>query len=104
MNVQMSQSKIPQTDNGVTLIVAAIESACENAVNIGFLAPGTWTGAAVQTLNTGDTLTSGYKIMAGSIANQSATDITARNAPPIYVCIKLAGSIECVTIVVNVNE
>lgn len=104
INVQMSSAKVPQTDAGISVITAAIGDACKTSVDSGFLAPGVWTGAPVASLSTGDHLPSGYTIMVGSVDDQSATDRAKRVTPPIYVCVKLAGSVHSVVIVVNVNR
>ena len=46
----------------------------------------------------------GYLIQSEAMAEQSQTERDARNAPPIYVSLKLAGAIHHVTIQVDVNR
>lgn len=104
MNLLTSNAKIPQNQDGMALLVNAISAPCENAKTTGFISPGVWQAAPIMSLNTGDTLPSGYKIMAATIDSQSAADRAARKSPPIYVAIKLAGAIQYVTIQVNVNQ
>jgi hypothetical protein len=104
MTLLQSATKIPQTEGGVTSIVNAITTACENAVSRNILAPGIWTGAPVLNVSTGDFLSKGYLIMADTIANQSANDRAARKSPPIYVLVKMAGAVQSVVINVNVNQ
>ena len=104
MQVLTTTPKIPQTDSGVSLITAAVATACDAALKRQFLAPGTWTGATVFNLKPSTELPSGYSIQADSVANQSQTNRENRIAPPIYVCIKLAGSLQSVVINVNVNR
>jgi hypothetical protein len=98
-----SNHKIPQTEEGVTLLVNAITDPCEEARSIGFIAPGVWDSATVLGLNTGDALPNGYIILADKISNQSAADRADRKAPPIYVCVKLAGAVQSAVINVLVN-
>lgn len=104
MDLLYQNPKIPQTDAGITQIINVINQACEKAVSIGFIAPGKWNGSAVLNLATGDTLSKGYLVQSELIDDQSQADRDARKAPPIYVAIKLAGAVEYVTIMVDVNR
>jgi len=104
MNALTQAPKIPQTEDGVSLLVNAITDPCNNARTRGVIAPGVWKAAPVLGLNTGDMLSTGYMVLADSIANQSQTDRDARKSPPIYVAIKLAGAIEHVVIGIVVNR
>ena len=104
MNLFAGQLVIPQTDSGVTMIVSKINEACSTVADIGFIAPGIWNGPNVKTLKTGDALPSGYTVMHDSIYEQSQTDRENRIAPTMYVCIKLAGAVEYLAVVVNVNR
>ena len=81
-----------------------INVACNKYVNTGFIAPGKWNGGEVLNLENGDYLASGYLVQSEPIDSQSQADRDARKAPPIYVCVKLAGAIEFVTIDVYVNR
>lgn len=103
-DVLYSNGRVPQTENGVAQLRSAIVAANDKLVNIGLIAPGTWTGTSLLTLNTGDYLPTGYQVMSDSIASQSPTDRAARIAPPIYDCVKLGGAIQSVLITVNVNR
>jgi len=104
MDLLVSRKKVPQTEDGVSNIVAAITPDFEKAVNIGFLAPGIWNGPQVLGLETGDALPKGYAILSETIAEQSQADRDARKAPNIYCPIKLAGAIEHVIIQIPVNR
>lgn len=104
MDLLTSQRKIPQTEAGVASIINVINVACEKYVNNGFIAPGKWNGGEVLNLENGDYLTNGYLVQSEEIDRQSQADRDARKAPPIYVCVKLAGAIEYVTIEVYVNR
>jgi hypothetical protein len=104
MNALTKAPKIPQTEEGISLLVTAITDPCEAARTRGVIAPGIWKGAPVLGLKTGDTLSTGYMVLADSLANQSQADRDARKSPPIYVPIKLAGAMEHVVIGVIVNR
>jgi hypothetical protein len=104
MNLFTSTLKIPQTDSGVTQIIGVITQPCDEAVTRNFIAPGTWTGAPIGGVATGDTLVLGYAIIADSVADQSDADRAARKAPNISVLVKLAGAIHSAIINVYVNR
>ncbi|MDQ7094213.1 DUF3383 family protein [Desulfosporosinus sp. PR] len=104
MDLLVGISKVPQTEGGVTLLITSITGPCESALTRGFLAPGVWNAPPIMSLSTGDSLSKGYIILSESIANQSEEDRANRIAPPIYVCLKLAGAIEFVAIQINVNR
>lgn len=99
-----SLTKIPQTDAGVNQIVNALDAVCSQAVANGLAAPGTWNGPAFGEIVTGQFLKQGYYIYAQPVALQSQSDRDARKCPPITVAIKLAGAIQSVDILVDVNQ
>jgi hypothetical protein len=103
MNLIVGSTKVPQTEGGMALLFSAIDTPCRSAVNSGFLGTGTWTAAPILDLATGDSV-QGYRILANSMASQSAGDRAARKAPPIYVPIKLAGAIENIVLTLSVNQ
>lgn len=104
MDTLYQNPKVPQTEPGVTQLINAANKACDEGVNIGFIAPGQWNGPPRLNLKTGDYLPKGYLVQAESINSQSQADRDARKAPPIYASTKLAGAIEFVTIQVDVNR
>lgn len=99
-----SATKIPQTDSGINQIVNAVSASCERAVNNGLVAPGYWNADGFGQLARGDFLKVGYYIYATPLALQSQGDREARKSPPIQVAIKLAGSVQTVDVLVNVNR
>lgn len=104
-NVLFSQTtKVPQTDAGVTTLEAAVEAACVQYVDNGFLAPGTWNAAGFGQLVQGQFLDKGYYIYAAPIATQSQGARAARAAPPIQVAAKLAGAIDTCAGTIYVNQ
>lgn len=104
LNALMTGTKVPQTDDGISLLVSAITGPCNDARRKGVIAPGIWNGPAILGLQTGDTLSAGYMVLADTIENQPQADRDARKAPPIYVAVKLAGAIEHAVIGVVVNR
>lgn len=99
-----STTKIPQTDSGVNQFVTAIANVCDAAVNNGLAAPGQWNASGFGELKQGDYLKEGYYIYAPPIASQSQSDRDARVSPPIQVALKLAGAIQELDVLVNVNR
>jgi hypothetical protein len=96
--------KIPQTEDGITYLINKLQEPLDDAVTIGFIAPGKWTGVNLLTLKTNDFLPKGYAILSEAIEDQSQADREARKAPPIYIPIKLAGAIRSIIIGVYVNR
>jgi hypothetical protein len=94
-------TKVPQTDRGVALIVQQVEKACQEGVNNGLLAPGTWNGSEFGTLTVGQFLKQGFYVYAAPVATQNQSDREARKAPPIQVAAKGAGAIQHVDIEVT---
>lgn len=99
-----SKTKIPQTNDGANVFTTAISGACEEAVNNGLVAPGVWNSDGFGQLNTGDYLKTGYYVFSQSMDLQSEADRATRVAPPFQVAIKLAGAIQELDVLVNVNR
>ncbi len=99
-----SKTKIPQTDAGVNQLVNAIGGACGEGVNNGLIAPGVWNADGFGNLQNGDYLKEGFYIYAQPIALQSQADRETRVAPPIQVAVKLAGAIQEVDVLIDVNR
>jgi len=99
-----STTKVPQTDAGVNQLVNAVSGVADQAVANGLVAPGVWNADGFGQLATGDYLKTGYYIYAQPVALQSQSDRDARIAPPIQLAIKLAGAIQSVDVIVDVNR
>lgn len=97
-----STTKIPQTDAGVTRLMANVEASLDQAVNNGLIAPGVWNGGPIGQIESGDTLTKGYYVYADAVANQAQSDREARKSPVIQAAIKLAGAIHYGDVQINV--
>ncbi|BDH44889.1 hypothetical protein TUM12370_09330 [Salmonella enterica subsp. enterica serovar Choleraesuis] len=97
-----STTKIPQTDAGVTRLLANVEQSMDQAVSNGLVAPGVWQGGEIGQLNSGDTLTKGYYVYASPLASQAQSEREARKAPLIQVACKLAGAVHYADVEINV--
>ena len=103
LSLLLSSRVIPQTEDGLALIVATANAVCEDVKKIGVIAEGKWNGPDVLDLSNGDIIPGGYLVQSESMADQSASDRAARRTPPIYVCAKLAGAVEHVVVELYVN-
>lgn len=105
MNVFTSVPSVPQSDGGEALLINAVQQACVQLQNIGFIAPsGTWTGQQVLNLLAGQSVPNGFKIQAPSFSTQSAANNLARQMMPIYVAIIESGSGHSIVIGVYVQR
>jgi hypothetical protein len=97
-------TKVPQTEAGVDLLIAACKTVCQQAVFNGFVAPGQYNGPTIGQLKSGDILTTGFYIFAPPITSQSQADREARRSVPISVVVKLSGAVHSVVCSVYVNR
>lgn len=97
-------TKIPQTDEGINLLVGKCEAVCSQAVRNGLLAPGVWNSQGFGTLQEGDYLSKGFYVFAPRVDSQLETDRAARKAPTIQIAAKLAGAVHEVAVNVVVNQ
>lgn len=104
MDLLYQNPKIPQTDAGVTQLIQACNEACDEAVRIGFLGPGTWTGPNVLNLKYDDPLPAGYLVQAEALSTQTQADREARKSVPLYIAIKESGAVHSVLVGVYVNR
>lgn len=100
----VNRRKVPQTESGLADIINYISRGCYGLASIGMIGSGIWNGETIMGLNAGDAISGGYKIMSGTMAEQSAADRAARRTPPIYVCLKGTGAIEHVVIQVSIDR
>ena len=95
---------VPQTDAGQTMILNAVNQAGQQAVNIGFLAQGTWNGQTVLGVTSGTPIPLGYMAVSPKYSTQSQADKLARKAMPVYMLITEAGAVHSVLIGVYVQR
>lgn len=99
-------TKVPQTEPGMAVLKGAYRQVCEEALNNGFVAPGTWTasewfGNQIDFIN--NVRERGYYIYSAPVNQQSVADRAARRAPLIQIAIKEAGAIHSSNVLVFVN-
>ncbi|MCC8364917.1 DUF3383 domain-containing protein [Xenorhabdus sp. PB61.4] len=99
-----STTKIPQTDEGVTQLLANVEQSLAQGVTNGLIAPGIWGGDSFGALNRGEMLTKGYYTYAQPIVEQVQAEREKRKAPVIQCAIKLAGAVHFADVIINVNR
>lgn len=99
-----SPTKLPLTDKGQAVLIAAVEKVCLEGINNGAFAPGQWLGDGFGTLNTGDYLEEGYYVWAAPMDTLSDSDREQRRATPIQTAVKLAGAIHFSDVMINFNR
>jgi len=104
MDLLVKSNKVPQTEAGMGRIKAAVKEVCDDMNRVGFIQEGVWKGEELMALEYGQVLPGGYLIQSEPMSDQAQAERDARNTPPIYVSLKLAGAIHHVTIQVDVNR
>lgn len=100
-----SPTKIPQTEEGVAILVAIAKGVCEEGVRNGMIGRKLrWNTNGFGTLNQGDILTAGYYIYTVPLSEQPQSERERRIAPVLQIAVKLAGAIHFVDGVINVNR
>jgi hypothetical protein len=99
-----SKTKIPQTDSGQNQLVNVAAAACEEAVNNGLVAPGTWNADGFGQLSRGDYLGSGYYVYTPPVALQNQAIREQRVAPPLQIALKFAGAFQELDTIIDVNR
>lgn len=99
-----SKTKVPQTNAGMSLIAAKIESCFDQAVRNGLVAPGQWNGDGFGSLEAGDYLDSGYYVHHPDISTQSQADREARKSVTFQCAATEAGAVHSVAIAINVQR
>ena len=105
--LRKTNTKIPQTEAGMTGLKNAYESRCVQAVRNGLIAPGTWNDS-IPFGNPEDFLRNieekGYYIYSLPIAQQQQAEREQRIAPIVQIAIKLAGAFHSSNVIVNVQR
>lgn len=101
-----TNTKVPQTEAGMTGFKSALIQVMQQFVNNGALAPGQWNSSETfgdpQIFNQ-NILTNGYYVYSQPIATQSASARNARVAPLVQIAAKRAGAIQSANILVVIN-
>ncbi|MBM4311672.1 MAG: DUF3383 domain-containing protein [Deltaproteobacteria bacterium] len=99
-----STTKIPQTEAGANQLVAEAAKVCQEAINNGLVAPGTWNADGFGQLERGQYLPDGYYIYMQPMSEQAQALREQRVAPVMQIALKLAGAVHTVDVQVNVNR
>lgn len=99
-----STTKIPQTDEGMIIIVNQINSSFSQSVTNGLVAPGQWNADGFGALRRGATLTRGFYVYCPPVASQQQADRERRISPPIQAAAKLAGAVHKTNLAITVNR
>lgn len=99
-----SPTKVPLTDRGTAMLIAAVNKVCREGIHNGAFTPGVWNGDSFGNLVTGDRLDEGFYVYCDTVDNLSTSDREQRKAPPLQVAVKLAGAIHFADILVNFDR
>ncbi len=101
-----TNTKVPQTENGMTALKNAYRQVCEQGVTNQYIAPGAWNSPTTFG-NQADLLLNvnqrGYYIYSQPVAQQLPSVRATRVAPLVQIAVKAAGAIQKSNVVVNVN-
>lgn len=105
--LRQTNTKIPQTEAGMTGLKTAYAAVCEQAKRNGTVAPGAWNGSVPF----GDPETfkrnieeTGYYIYSIPVALQAQIDREARKAPVVQIAIKRSGAFHFSEVIINVQR
>lgn len=105
--LRQTNTKIPQTESGMTGLKGAYAQICERGINNGSYAPGTWNGA-IPFGDPEDFLTNienkGYYIYSIPLSQQAQTDREARKAPLVQIALKRSGAFHFSDVIVNIQR
>lgn len=101
-----TNTKVPQTEQGMNGLKAAYIGICEQFVNCGELAPGAWNSS--ETFGNPQTFLNnitqnGYYVYSSPIAQQTSAARNARQAPLVQIAAKRAGAIQSSNVLVVIN-
>ena len=99
-------NKIPQTEPGMSYLKSVYRSICDQAVNNGYVAPGSWNSAewfGNQADMINNILQKGYYIYSQPVNQQAQSARINRQAPLVQIAVKEAGAVHSTSIVVNIN-
>lgn len=105
--LRQTNTKIPQTEKGMSGLKDAYAQICIQGVRNGSIAPGTWNGS----IPFGDPEDfkraieeQGYYIYSIPVAQQAQTDREARKAPLVQIAIKRSGAFHFSEVIINVQR
>ncbi len=101
-----TNTKIPQTENGMNGLKNAYAQVLERYVTNGTIAPGSWTSSETfgnPEIFRQNILEKGYYVYSIPIAQQDPIERAAREAPLVQIAIKRAGAIHSSDVIVVIN-
>ena len=105
--LRQTNTKVPQTEQGMNGLKNAYAQVCERFVRNGCIAAGSWTSSerfGDPEIFDQNIATKGYYIYSLPIVQQDASDREGRNAPLVQIAIKRAGAIHSSDVIVLVND
>lgn len=105
--LRQTNTKIPQTEQGMTGLKNSYASVCEKAIRNGTVAPGSW-NTAIPFGDPEDFQRNieekGYYIYSIPVAQQAQTEREARKAPVCQIAIKRSGAFHFSEVIINVER
>lgn len=105
--LRQTNTKIPQTESGMTGLKNAYAQVCEKAIRNNTIAPGTWNGS-IPFGNPEDFARNieekGYYIYSAPVALQSQTEREARKASVCQIALKRSGSFHFSDVIITVER
>ena len=101
------QTKLPQTEGGMTQLKNAIQVPLTQSVSNAFVAPGAWPQGAQtfgdQAAFIRNIAQSGYYIYSTPVSQLSQSQLATRQASPIQIAVLAAGAVQSAAIIINVS-
>lgn len=105
--LRQTNTKIPQTESGMTGLKNAYAQVCETAIRNNTVAPGTW-NTAIPFGDPEDFKRNieekGYYIYSIPVAQQSQTEREAKKAPIVQIALKRSGAFHFSEVLINVER
>lgn len=104
--LRKTNTKIPQTEAGMTTLKSFYTEVCVRGVNNGFIAPGSWTSSDTfgdPTTFKNSIASFGYYVYSLPVSQQTQADREERKAPLVQIAVKAAGAIHSTNILININ-
>lgn len=105
--LRQTNTKVPQTEQGMYGLKGAYAQVCERFVRNGAIAGGSWTSSETfgdPEIFKQNVLDTGYYIYSLPIVQQSSVEREAREAPLVQIAIKRAGAIHSSDVIALINN
>lgn len=105
--LRQTNTKVPQTENGMNGLKNAYSQVCERFVRSGVVAGGSWTSSETfgdPAIFKQNVLDKGYYVYSLPITQQDSVEREARKAPLVQIAIKRAGAIHTSDVIVLIND